>query len=71
MGNRCLNDYNCSCQIRNIVIQSRGPFASFDFIFFSFYCNKDLKGCSFTLKKKKTIEIVGFFTSVLHIDFLW
>lgn len=63
MGNRCLNDYNCSCQIRNIVTQSGGPFASFVgffgflFLFFPFYSNKDLKGCSFTLKKlnKQTV----------------
>lgn len=40
MGNRCLNDYNCSCQIRNMVVQSQRPFASFDFFFFIFTVTK-------------------------------
>lgn len=58
MGNRCLNDYNCSCQIRNMVVQSRGPFASFDFFFL------------FTVTKTQRVAVLfktirlGFYLSV-------
>lgn len=60
MGNRCLNNYNCSCQTRNIVIQRQVPF---------FTLTKPLKVVYLLVE----IDAVGFFFNCIAVpsDLLW